>query len=75
MTATGRTPEQVAQGRRVAGFALLAGAVGMGAAAALIYAGTIPVGDDVRGLLAGVLAAVAGLDIVIGIRFLLSSQQ
>lgn len=74
MAAT-RSPEDVARGRRVAGLALLGGAVAMSAAAVLIYVEVIPVGGEVRGLLAGVLGAVAGLDVIIGLRFLLASQQ
>lgn len=66
---------RAARSRHVAGMALVAGAVTMAAAAILTYTGLLPVGEELRGLLTGVFTAVAAIDVIIAVRFLLSSQQ
>jgi hypothetical protein len=66
---------QAAGRRRIVGLALLAGAAMMIVAAVLAYTGLLPVPAGQRGLLAGVLGAVAGMDLLIGLRFLLASRS
>ncbi|MDP1572595.1 MAG: hypothetical protein Q8L86_21580 [Vicinamibacterales bacterium] len=73
--ATTRTPDQVRRARHITGLAMLAGAVVLGAASVLFYTGMLPVAEEVRGLLAGILATVAALDVLIGVKFLLASQS
>jgi len=75
MATSSRTPDQVRRARHITGLAMLAGAVMLGAGAVLIYTGMLPVAEEVRGLLATVLATVAGLDALIGVKFLLASQS
>lgn len=62
-----------ARSARIVGLALWAGAMVLGAFAAAAYTGVLPVADEIRGLLAGVLAAVAIVDVLIGFWFFRSS--
>jgi hypothetical protein len=60
-------------GHRFIGLALMGGAVPIAGIAVAIYAGVMPVSDDIRATLAGVLALVAAVDLLAGFWFLRSS--
>ncbi len=62
------------QNRRPLGFALLASAVLMLSAAALSWTGVLPVPLESRALVAGTLLAATVVDLVLGFRFLRSTE-
>lgn len=62
-----------ARSARIVGLALWAGAAVLGGCAVAAYTGVLPVAAEIRGLLAGVLTAVAAVDLLIGFWFFRSS--
>ena len=60
--------------RRPLGLALLASAVLMVAASVLAWTGVLPVPMQSRAIVGGVLFAAALIDLVLGVRFLGSSE-
>jgi hypothetical protein len=62
-----------ARSRRVVGMALGSSALLLAGMATAIYTGLLPFPDDVRTTLAGVLGAVAALDLLLGFWFFRSS--
>lgn len=65
--------KRAADGPRLIGLALMGGAVPIVGIAFAIYAGVVPVGEDIRVTLAGVLGLVAAVDFLVGFWFFRSS--
>lgn len=61
--------------KRVAGLALFASSIVTVLVAILIWTGVIPIAEDVRPLIAGVVAIVAVVDVFIGWRFLMAAAE
>jgi hypothetical protein len=71
----GAKPDQRARSRRIVALALWAGALVLALLAFTIYTGVLPIAEDLRGTVAGVLGAVAALDAVTAFWFFRSSLQ
>jgi hypothetical protein len=61
--------------RRLVGNVLLASAAILALFALLVYTGGIPVGSEIRGVLAAVLGLAALGDVLVGFWFIRSSQS
>jgi hypothetical protein len=66
-------PESAPANRRVVALALLGSAGILILTAVAAYTGLLPIGDDVRGIVAGVLGLAAALDLVAAFWFFRSS--
>ncbi len=61
--------------RRTVGLAMALSAALLGLVAMLIFAGTIPVEEGSRTLIAGVLGAAAAFDVLLGLYFFVSDAS
>jgi hypothetical protein len=68
-------PEPTQGNHQIVALALLVSAITIGIAAALIFAGTIPVADDTRPMIALALAVAAFADLMVAIWFFRKGQS
>ncbi|MGE0040374.1 MAG: hypothetical protein AB7H88_11315 [Vicinamibacterales bacterium] len=62
------------RGRRIVGIALLLSAALLLLAAWLVFAAVIPVGEGARPIVAAAMGAAALIDVLVGIRFLVTAS-
>ncbi|HEX7088163.1 MAG TPA: hypothetical protein VF198_17520 [Vicinamibacterales bacterium] len=68
-------PADGSSSRRTVGLVMAVSAALLGLVAMLIVAGTIPVEEDSRTLVAGVLGAAAAFDVLLGLYFFVSDAS